>query len=237
VTDRFRTTRWSVVLDAGAGGEESRHALATLCENYWYPLYAYARRRGADPDDAADLVQGFLTSLIEKGHLAAADPGRGRFRGFLATSFSRYAGGERRREEAQKRGGGRARLSIDAAVGESRYRLEPADESATPERLFERRWALALLDRALGALRDEWVRADRAERFEELSVFLGGVSPTPTHAEAAERLGMSTGAVKVAVHRLRKRYREVLRATVLETVSSEDAVEDEIRRLVEAVRT
>ena len=235
--NRFRTTRWSVVRDAAEDDPEaSRAALATLCEAYWQPLYAYARRRGSSPDDAADLVQGFLAALLEKGWLRDVDEARGRFRGFLATAFRRYATKEREKGRARKRGGGVAHVSLDLEHGESQYRLEPADERWTPERIFARRWALTVLQQVFDDLREEWSSASKAAVFDELAVFLGGHSPTPTHAEVAERVGMTTGAVKVAVHRLRKRYRALLREHVAATVSNDADVDDEIRSLIAALR-
>lgn len=234
---RFQTTRWSVVLDAARTDSESaREALGRLCEAYWVPLYAYARRRGSSPEESADLVQGFLATLLEKGYLADADPERGRFRGFLVTAFRRFTSKERARENTQKRGGGIALVSLDFERGESQYQLEPADERWTPEKLFERRWALTLLDRVFNVLRDDWQEVGKGELFERLSVFLGGHSPTPTYAEVADAAGMTTGAVKVAVHRLRKSYRTRLTEIVAETVRDEADVDTEIRHLIEALR-
>lgn len=237
MSDRFHTTRWSVVLDAGAADEaRARDALGTLCRAYWVPLYAYARRRGAAPEQAEDLVQGFFARLLEKDGLARADPERGRFRGFLATAFARHMAKEHAKETAQKRGGGARPLSLDRESAESQYRLEPADDGRSPEQVFERRWAMTVLAGVMERLRDEWTRLGRTRDFDALSVFLGGHSPIPTHAEVADELGMTTGAVKVAVHRLRKRYRELLRDTVAETLGDEADVDAELRHLAAALR-
>lgn len=234
---RFRTTRWSVVLDAASADEaDSRRALATLCETYWYPLYAYARRRGASAEDAQDLTQGFFAALLEKGTVNVADQERGRFRGFLVTAFRRYMGHEREKAAAEKRGGGRAHLSLDFERGEERYRVEPADD-LTPEAVFERRWALTVLDRVLDRLRKEFERTGRGEVFSQVEVFLGGGGPTPTYREVADELGMTVTAIKVVVFRLRKRYRDVLRDEIAQTVTDPDAVDDEIRHLIDALRS
>ena len=225
---RFATTRWSVVLaTADSDADVARAALADLCSAYWYPLYADARRRGAASADAEDLVQGFLAALIEKDWAAGADPDRGKFRTFLVTAFRRFASHERERERAAKRGGG-AVLPLDFSSAESRYHAEPVDPR-TPDRAFERRWALTLLGRAL-----DRVRATRPEDA-DLLPFVGGPGDDLPYAEIAARRGSSEGAVKVAVHRLRARFREALRAEVRDTVSDEADVDAEIRHLREAV--
>lgn len=237
MTQRFRTTRWSVVLDAaGSDHERRRSALATLCETYWYPLYAYARRRGSSREEAEDLVQGFVTGLLEGDLLSAADPDRGRFRGFLAAAFRHHVSRVHTRERAVKRGGDIPHLSLDFDAGEARFRDEPADERFTPERLFEHRWATALLDQVRDSLRAQWTGNGREAAFAELGLLLGGHDPAPTQREVAERLGMTVGAVKVALHRLRRSYGEKLREAVRETVAEEQDVEDEIRRLAAALR-
>jgi len=229
---RFRTTRWSLVVAAGtAEGTEGRAALETLCAAAWFPLYAFARRGGSPPADAADLVQGFFADLLERQGIAAADPERGRFRTFLLAAFRHFASKERERARALKRGGGRV-LPLDFSDGESRYLAEPVDDR-TPESLYERRWALALLDRVLEDLGAAYA-GGRAPLFEVLRPWLAGGDP-PSHAEAAARLGLSGGAVKVALHRLRKRYRDLLRAAIAETVASPEEVEDEIRHLLGAL--
>ncbi|MCK6478732.1 MAG: sigma-70 family RNA polymerase sigma factor [Planctomycetes bacterium] len=230
---RFRTTRWSLVVAAGAAeGTEGRAALETLCRDCWFPLYAFARRGGAAPADAADLVQGFFADLLEREGIAAADPARGRFRTFLLAAFRHFASKERERARALKRGGG-AVLPLDFSDGESRYLAEPADDR-TPERIYERRWALALLDRVLADLRADYA-GERAVLFETLGPWLAAAGDPPSHAEAAARLGLSEGAVRVALHRLRRRYRDLLRGAIAETVGSPEEVDDEIRHLLEAL--
>ncbi len=233
---RFATTRWSIVV-AAAGDEstEGRAALESLCTAYWFPLYAFVRRQGEGVQSAQDLVQGFFAELLEKDYLAQADRERGRFRTFLITAFRHFASKEREKARALKRGGGKTTLSLDFTDGESRYLREPADER-TPERLFERRWALTLLDEALSRLRAEHRSAGREDLFEALrgTIVPGGGEAEP-YAALGARLGMGEGAVKVAAHRLRRRYREVLRAAIAETVADPSEVDDEIRHLLDAL--
>jgi RNA polymerase sigma-70 factor (ECF subfamily) len=217
--------------DAG-GSPESRDALEALCAACWFPLYAFARRAGSSREEAEDLVQGFFANLLEKGWLRQADRERGRFRTFLLAAFRHHTAHERDRERAQKRGGGARRLSLDFAEGETRYRAEPAD-AETPERLYERRWAVALLDRALADLRAAY-SGDRADVFEALRPHLTGGAPEGLAATGAA-IGLSEGATKVALHRLRRRYREVLRAAIGETVADPADVDDEIRHLLGAL--
>ena len=233
---RFASTHWSVVLAAGQRqSSESGEALATLCRVYWYPLYAYARRRLPRPDDARDLTQEFFARLLEKEYLQAADPRRGKFRSFLLTAFKHFLAKERDRAHAQKRGGGRQPAPLDFQAGESRYLLEPADH-ATPEALYERRWALTLLDETLAQLRQEFTGAGKAKLFECLKETLTGDGPSRPYAQIAAELDMSEQAVKVAVHRLRRRYQELLRAAIAQTVASADEIDDELRDLFAAVR-
>jgi RNA polymerase sigma-70 factor (ECF subfamily) len=228
---QFATTRWSVVL--AAGNDESpgsREALARLCETYWYPLYAFARRWGHTADEAQDLTQGFFARLLEKHYLGDVRPERGRFRSFLLASLKHFLLNERDRVLAQKRGGGHVPVPLEIDTAEGRYRLEPSD-TATPETIFERRWALTLLDRVGARLREEYAESDRKELFERLEGFLTGQSATPKYAEVGEALGMTEGAVKVAVHRLRRRFGEVLRDEIADTVADPADIEDEIRYL------
>lgn len=227
----FQQTRWSLVV---AAGEESRTALSDLVTSYWYPLYAFARHQGAESHTAEDLVQGFFAVLIEKGYLRAADRERGRFRTFLLTAFRHYVSKERAKAGAQKRGGDRVHLSLDFEYGEERYRLEPSSD-LTPEKLYEREWALTLLDHVLTDLEHAAIARGKADLFAELRPFLTGGSPTPSAVDAAERLGMTAGALQVALHRLKKRYRDALRAKIAETVESPDDVNAEIRHLMEVV--
>lgn len=231
----FATTRWSIVLAAGQSPEEaSRAALETLCHAYWFPIYAYVRRRVAQPDDAQELTQAFFTALLERNALAAADPDRGRFRAFLLTSCKNFLASHWKHQHAQKRGGGRKLLALDFQQGEERFQLEPADRF-TPERWFERQWALTLLDRVLGLLRDEFDRDGRGPQFELLKGFLSGQEPALSHAEVGAQLGVSEGAARVIVHRLRRRYRDLLRAEIAQTVSGDDEIDDEIHRLFAAL--
>jgi len=233
--NEFLTTRWSVVLAAGdREAPESGRALADLCESYWYPLYAFARRKGRGPEEAGDLTQGFFAELLEKDFVRAADPERGRFRAFLLTAFKRYLIDEREKERAQKRGGGRRPLPLDFDDGEKRFSREPSHD-LTPEREFERRWALLLLERVLDRLGHEMEKAGREEQYAELRPFLTAAADTPRYAEVAARLRTTEGAVKVSVHRIRRRYRDLLRREIAETVSSPEEVEDEIHHLLTAL--
>jgi RNA polymerase sigma-70 factor (ECF subfamily) len=233
---RFATTHWSQVLAAGRGGSPgSRQALEALCEAYWYPLYAFVRRSGHPPEDARDLTQAFFARLLEKDYLQAADPERGRFRSFLLAAFKHFLSQERDRATAQKRGGGRPVLSLDFAAGEDRYRLEPAHH-LTPERVYERRWALMLLDRVLQHLREEFTRSGKAELFDRLGVFLTGEDGVPAYRQVAQECGLSEGAVKVAVHRLRRRFRDALLAEIAQTVADPADAGAELRGLFDALR-
>jgi RNA polymerase sigma-70 factor (ECF subfamily) len=228
----FHTTRWSVVVAAGA---QSREALASLCSTYWYPLYAYARRSGRSADDARDLTQGFFARLLEKHDLARADRERGRFRTYLLTAFQHFMANERDRERALKRGGAAALISIDGLQAETRYSREPADPRE-PQRMFEREWALALLDRALTRLAAEQAHAGKSESFEVLRVHLTAGADPGSSAEIAERAGLTENAARVALHRLRKRYGELLRLEVAETLPDGREIEDEIRDLFDALK-
>jgi RNA polymerase sigma factor (sigma-70 family) len=232
---QFATTRWSLVLAAGQrSSPQSSAALATLCENYWYPLYAYVRRRGHEADEAQDFTQAYFARLLEKNDLAAADPGRGRFRSFLLTSLKHFLANEWDRARAEKRGGGRSLLSIDFGTAEERYRAEPSHD-LTPEKIFERRWALVLLENVLARLHDESVQAGKTDSFDRLKGSLTGEQTAVTYGQLAAELNMSEGAVKVAVHRLRRRYRELLRAEIEETVADPQEIDQEIRDLFSAL--
>jgi RNA polymerase sigma factor (sigma-70 family) len=234
---RFATTHWSLVLNAGhRGSTGSRRCLAALCESYWFPLYAFVRREGYSPPDAQDLTQEFFARLLEKKYLAVADPQRGRFRSFLLATLKHFLGHQRDRAKAQKRGGRRTTVSLDFQSAENRYNLEPAHE-LTPERLFERRWALALLERVLKGLRDEHAAAGKLDLFERLKEFLTGAGGSQPYQQIADELAMTEGAVKVAVHRLRRRYRELLEEEIAQTVAGPEEIEDERRALLAAVRS
>lgn len=231
----FSMTRWSLVCAAA----DSRHpdheaALAELCSAYWYPVYAFVRLRGLDPDGAQDLTQGFFAQLLEKRTLKAADKKRGRFRSFVLAALKFYLSHERERAAAQKRGGGRTPLAIDTDTAEGQYRLEPVDRH-TPETLFERRWALLLLEKALARLREELKGSARSDRSLRLAEYLTGGSSAPGYRQVAEELGMSEAAVKVAVHRLRGRFRGILRDEVAQTVNDPDKVDDELSHLFTAL--
>jgi len=233
---RFETTQWSLVLAAGQrGSAAAEEALARLCSLYWYPVFAFVRRQGYPADDAQDLTQGFFARLIEKGDLRAADRSRGRFRSFLLTNCQYFLANQRDRVFAQKRGGGRVPLSIDVAAAEGRYELALA-HSETPERLYDRQWCLTLLDAVFDGLRAEYAEAGKENVFDRLKEFLTAGEDAGTHADAARELGTSAGAIKVAVHRLRRRYRDELRRRVADTVGSDQGVEDEIRYLLETLR-
>lgn len=222
-----------MVVAAGRGAEvEMQRGLAALCEAYWYPVYAFVRRDGADAERAMDLTQGFFARLLEKGDLADVDRSRGRFRSWLLSSVKHFVANERDRERAIKRGGGQSTISIDAADAESRYSREPA-EAMTPERIFERRWAMTLLGSVLDVLRREWDEAGRGREFEALKECLSGGEGV--NQKAASELGMSDAAVRMAVHRLRRRYREILREKIGQTVETAEQVEEEIAFLFSAV--
>jgi RNA polymerase sigma-70 factor (ECF subfamily) len=232
---RFATTQWSLVLAAGergsAGAEE---ALARLCSLYWYPVFAFVRRQGYPTDEAQDLTQGFFTRLIEKGDLADADRSRGRFRSFLLTACQYFLSNERDRAFALKRGGGRVAVPIDVAAAEGRYERALA-HAETPERLYDRQWCLTLLAGVLEDLREEYVASGKERVFDRLKDVLTADESAGTHADAARDLGMSAPAVKVAVHRLRGRYRTCLRRRVADTVQSSGDIEDEIRHLLKTL--
>jgi RNA polymerase sigma factor (sigma-70 family) len=231
----FETTRWSIVLAAGgADAGAARSALATLCETYWYPLYAYVRRRGASPDDARDLTQGFLTSLLERRDLAGLRQERGRFRAFLLASLSHFLANDAARSRALKRGGGVAILPLVFDDAEDRYLVEPVD-TTTPETLFEKRWAITVLDRVLASLRADWEQDGRLAEFDLLKSCLLGRGPSGGYAAIASHLGTSEGAVRVAVHRLRRKFQDRLKKDIAETVSDPSEVDDEIRYLVRAL--
>lgn len=227
----FAQTRWSVVLKAAReAGPVAEEALAILCETYWFPLYAYVRRQGHQPHDAEDLTQAFLARLLEKRYLEGIQREGGRFRSFLLTALKRFLANEWHRARAAKRGGTRPVVSLDSETAEGRYRAEPA-HSLTPDRLYERQWAQALLDRVMTLLREEYARAGRTEWFDRLSATLGRPRGEAPYRELAEQLGTTEAAVKMAAQRLRARYRVLLRAEVAHTVARPEEVDEEIRHL------
>jgi RNA polymerase sigma-70 factor (ECF subfamily) len=232
---QFATTQWSIVLAAGdALGDDSRAALAQLCEHYWYPLYAFVRHRVRDLHEAQDLTQAFFSQLFEKQALAAADRSRGRFRAFLLTSFKNFLSNERDKRQAVKRGGGLVKLSLDFDSGESRYQIEPA-HTLTPEKLYERRWVLTLLDQVVEQLRNELTAAGKAHEFEQFKGALTGEATADDYQRAAQALDMTPEAAKQAAYRMRKRYRQLFRQEVARTVADESEVDDEINRLLETL--
>jgi len=233
---RFPETRWSMVMAARDAGDHGRAAAAleTLCQAYWYPLYAWARRSGKSAEDAEDLTQGFFLHLLESGGFAGADAAKGRLRSFLLGAMKHYMADEWDRSQAVKRGGRARTVSMDSLAAEERYRLEPADLRA-PDVLYQRRWALTVLDRFTAALRDEYTAAGKAAVFAVLSPWLTA-APAGGYAAAGERLGIPEGAARVAVHRLRKRYAELMRREIARTVEKEDDIEDELRTLLAALQ-
>jgi DNA-directed RNA polymerase specialized sigma24 family protein len=232
---QFPTTRWSQVVAAGDRADPAAHqALAELCAAYWYPLYAFVRRKGNPPEVAADLVQGTFVNLLDRNGLAAVTPGRGRFRSFLMASCAHHLADCRDRDRAAKRGGGRTPIPFDRVVAEGRYSAEPVD-LLTAERLFERRWATSLLEHAVARLEEESIGSGKAALVAALLPTLtGGRSEVP-FANIAAELGMSMGAVKMASSRLRKRYGEIVREEIARTVADPADVEGEIRDLFAAL--
>jgi len=228
---RFPLTRWSIVLIAAHGDDaESRAALATLCETYWYPLYAFVRRQGYTPDQAQDLTQGFFARLLEKNYLQDFRREKGRFRTFLLACLRHFLSNERDWAQAGKRGGGVLPESLDSVIesGEHRYGLEPRD-TLTPEQLFERHWALALLVRSMGRLRGEQAES---RTFPALEQFLTGDDATAPYRQIAGELATTETAVKAAVHRLRRRFREIVRDEIAQTVARPEEVGEEVRHLI-----
>lgn len=213
---------------------EARAALESLCQTYWYPLYAFVRREGHKPHDAQDLTQAFFERFLQKNYLGDVHRDRGKFRSFLLASLKHFLANEWDRARAQKRGGGAKIISLDEQTAEERYRSEPAD-TLSADRIYERRWALTLLDNALSKLQKEFETAGKPTEFEQLKGLLSGERSQLPYAELAPTLGMTESALKVAVHRLRKRYREILRAEIAETVASSSEIDDEIRHLFNAI--
>jgi RNA polymerase sigma-70 factor (ECF subfamily) len=232
---RFTTTHWSLVL-AAARTEDAhgREALGRLCHVYWYPLYAFVRRQGHGPHDAQDLTQEFFMRLLERDYLGDVDRSKGKFRSFLLAALKHFLCKEWARAKSLKRGGGHILVPLEPLLAEERYRREPED-NATPEKLFERRWALTLLDHVLTRLSEEYETTGKRALFDELQGCLTGDSDLLPYAALAARLGMTEGAVKVAVHRLRQRYRRVLRDEISRTVTDPAEIDDEIRQLFSAM--
>ena len=223
-----------VLAAGGAVAPAAAQALAVLCETYWYPLYAFVRRRGFDADDAKDLTQAFFTHLLQTEAVGVAQPERGKFRSFLLASLDHFLTNEWRKEQAQKRGGGNVVLSLNLESGEQRYVAEPSHE-VTPEKIFERRWALTLLQQVLDALREEYIKGGKVELFEHLKNYLGGTAEGLPYADLAKQIGMTEGSVKVAIHRVRRRCGDLLREQIAQTVADPADVDDELRHLFSAL--
>ena len=233
----FVTTRWSLVLAAADKAlPESRAALASLCQTYWSAVHVFLRRQVTDVHEAQDLTQAFFARLLEKNIFGVAEPARGRFRSFLLTSARHFLLNEWDRQKASKRGGGRKILSLDFGAHDSKPSLEPSDRS-TPERLYERQWALDLLNQVMTQLRDEFTKAGKQRVFDGLKSTLSGASPEESLAQIGRSLGITENAAKVAAHRLRKRYRELLRAEVAQTLADPEEIDDEIRHLFAALHS
>ena len=227
----FFTTHWSIVRQASdAESPDSMAALEKLCRAYWYPLYAFVRRRGLGGEDARDLVQGFFAVLLEKNYVASADMERGRFRTFLLAAMNHYLANEWDRSQAMKRGGGVSKFSLDALDAEDRYRLDPAD-SAEPDHSYDRHWAETLLETVLGQLRREFDDIGRGQRFDDLKSHLLGAPDAPGYTELAQRMGITETGVRSVVHRMRKRFAVLIRSEIAQTVTCAEDVEDEIRHL------
>ncbi len=228
----FQTTHWSVVLSAKDDSpSRAASSLEALCRAYWPPLYAFIRREGYAEADAQDLTQAFFTHLLERDFLGQLQDRRGKFRSFLLTFLKHFLADQRDRAAALKRGGGRVFVSLEEFAGEHEHELAVAT-TLTPEEAFERRWAQTVMDRALDQLRREYVQDGRLDLFEALTDFQPGSHGPETYAEVGERLGLSEGGVKTAVHRLRKRHREILREQIAGTVSSAGELDEEIRNLI-----
>ena len=229
---RFRTTRWSQVLNARSGtATEAQQAWTELSQAYWYPLYAFARRNGASTHDAQDLTQRFFQRLLEGNSLAKADRQRGRFRAFLLTGFRNFLTDSHRMASAEKRGGGRIPVSIDESAAEARYDSELVDDRS-PDRLFEQKWAVVLLSRVVERLNESFSDSAKPELLEQLKPCLWGEDAERPTGELAERFGISESAVRVTLHRMRSRFRDLLEDEIAQTVASPDEIEDEIRHLM-----
>jgi RNA polymerase sigma-70 factor (ECF subfamily) len=229
--DVFVPTRWTVVLSAGRkSSPQSDRALGELCQTYWYPLYAYVRRQGHTREDAEDLVQAFFARFLEKNYLEGLSAGHGKFRAFLLASLKHFLANEWDKSQRQKRGGGAQHLSLDWQSADERYRLDPPDP-VSPDKTFDREWAVALLERVVTRLGDECAAENKASLFEQARGYLMVGEKAIPHAEAARNLKMDEGAVRVAVHRLRKRYRELLRDEIAQTLDDPAQVAEELRSL------
>jgi RNA polymerase sigma factor (sigma-70 family) len=229
----FVTTHWSVVLSArGPQSPQSAAALEKLCRIYWYPLYAYLRRGGQSKENAEDLTQAFFARLLEKEFLGSAQPERGRFRSFLLMALKRFMANEWDRAHAQKRGGFKIQMPLDTELAERKFQSEFTAAETPPDRAFERRWALTLLEQTMSRLRSEFEAAGKISEFERFKIFLTADKKEIPYAKAAGELGMSESALRVAIHRLRKRYRELFREEIAHTLAQGESVDEELRHLL-----
>ncbi len=236
VRPEFQTTHWSVVLAAGQGSSAEAHAaLELLCRAYWYPLYAFIRREGHSAEESQDLTQAFFARLLERRDFERARKERGRLRSFLLVSLKHFLVNEWRRGQAKKRGGDRAFVPLDEILAEERFGLEPA-HLLTADRIYERRWALTILDEVFARLRSEYADGAKPLLFDRLKSFLNDTGDAPTQAVIAAELGMTENAIKQALFRFRQRYREILRAEIARTVATPGEIEDEWRHLVAVLR-
>ena len=233
----FETTRWSVVRTAAAGSSsQARHALQTLCSTYWYPLYTYIRHQGNSAEDAKDLIQEFFTQFLEKDYLNDVDPAKGKFRSFLLASVNHFLSNQRDRARAVKRGGRVTFLPLDFDSVEERY-VGVASQTQSPEKLFDRAWALATLESTLARLRQEYDKSGKSALFDRLKGTLTGQEDRVPYQEVGAELGLSEGAVKVAVHRLRRRYRDLLLEEIAATLAEGESVDEELHHLFSAIGT
>ncbi len=237
----FATTCWSEIRRAAELSGETSDSLERLCKAYWYPLYAFLRRSGHSPCDAQDYVQSFFVDLLSRDSLQAADPSRGRFRTFLLTACRNHVSNLQRADRAIARGGGHRRIPMETFDGEPVYEAEPVDQWS-PEKLYERRWAMAVIDNAMDQVRQQYVDKGKADRFDALCPLVAPSGTPPSHAEVAQQLGCSAGSVKVAAHRLRQQFGAALRAEIGDTVDlqseqlGQQAIEDELQILLSALR-
>lgn len=231
----FSTTHWTTVLAAkDAASPRASEALEKLCRAYWWPLYAFVRRRGFDSPDAQDLTQEFFTRLLEKNWLNSVDRAKGKFRSFLLAALEHFLANEWRRSQAQKRGGGLTFMSLDEEGAEQQYH-QVATSSLSPEQLFEQQWATALLDRVLAELREEFTATGKGALFQELKIFLTGEKRAVSYAELATKFDTTEAALKMAVSRMRQRYGTLLRAQIAHTVASPEQIDQELRQLMAAL--
>jgi RNA polymerase sigma factor (sigma-70 family) len=234
-TSRFATTHWSVVLAAGdSSAPQHREALSTLCQRYWFPLYAYLRRRGHNIHQAEDWTQAFFAQMLEKQYLTKVEPKPGKFRSFLLTALKHFLSKERDRAMALKRGGAQIIMPLDFKKAENKYSIEPVSE-LSPEKLFEKSWALTVLQQTMDRLEAESAKTNKKKLFDSLKVYLSVEKSSIPYSDVATELDMTEGAVRVAVHRLRRQYRELLRNEIIQTVATEEEIDEEIRDLFTAL--